>query len=155
MHKLFLNNKPPGDCYKLKGKTGDVSISLRFPARISHVSVHHISQALKFDARNAVHSFRVWGRLSKTDSNSYLLGEFEYQPTTKPGTPTVQKFPLVRPEYLDEVTFELLNNFGDESYTCVYHLGIHPHQNSHHGNLSEEEIQIRSERLMGLKQRAL
>ena len=56
-----------------------------------------------------------------------LLGEFEYDLS---GARTVQTFPLAPPGRAglaptSLVTFEVVSNFGNPDYTCVYRFRLH------------------------------
>lgn len=128
--------KTLGDCWPLQGRSGSLTVQLKTPLNISHVSVEHVARSVTKYPGTAPRSFRVLGRKSTHVAEQPLLlhsqKNFVYDIYSER---LVQTFALDRgldggkeegeEEGFGVVTLEVLDNWGNNDYTCLYRLRVH------------------------------
>jgi len=116
----------PGDCWAFLGHKGQVTIKLSKPIRISHITIDHTHRLISHQMNSAPKQFNVWGwRLDlegKSLINQTLIAEGMYNTEKN----QIQTFPA-KPsnEIYSFVTLEILTNYGNPDYTCVYRFRVH------------------------------
>eukprot|EP00158_Paraphelidium_tribonemae_P005498 Partr_v1_DN27374_c0_g1_i1_m46412 putative Sad1 and UNC84 domain containing len=114
----------PGNCWPMRGQMGKFTVKLARAVIPAKVSLIHIARqlALDNDISSAPRAFRV---SSLTKNGHVLLGDFEYSPPFDQGkqTYTVDSSGLDGP--IDSVTLEVLGNYGNSAYTCIYQFQVH------------------------------
>jgi len=65
------------------------------------------------------------GQSGEAEETEYLLGEFEYK--VGEGAPQVQTFEVAeeRQRWFSWVRFQVLDNHGNERWTCIYRVRVH------------------------------
>eukprot|EP01114_Cavostelium_apophysatum_P009624 TRINITY_DN2283_c0_g1_i1.p1 TRINITY_DN2283_c0_g1~~TRINITY_DN2283_c0_g1_i1.p1 ORF type:complete len:631 (+),score=153.64 TRINITY_DN2283_c0_g1_i1:103-1995(+) len=113
----------PGNCYAFAGSRGRIGIRLADPVVPEAFSLEHISSALAFNMTSCPKDFAVWGLQFESDTNRVLLGNYTYvidggvETFTAQNKDTTKKYPIV--------VLEVLSNYGNEDYTCVYRFRVH------------------------------
>uniref|UniRef100_A0A7S2TEI3 SUN domain-containing protein n=1 Tax=Lotharella oceanica TaxID=641309 RepID=A0A7S2TEI3_9EUKA len=116
----------PGDCWTMTGQSGHVSVKLNKLLKVTNVSIQHISDQIAPKYGSTIKEFRIWGRAEALgDTEDYLMGSFSYQKTSSFRIPTIQFATFKESEWLDTVTLEVLQNWGEPTYTCIYRFRIH------------------------------
>ena len=131
----------PTECWAMRGSIGFFTIELKEPVRLSAISLEHISASIAPNYASAPRRFLLYARLRDVDEKWAVLGDFEYRATTNFSVPTVQTFgvtapaseseksetgyPLPRePAVFDTIRVQILSNYGDEKYTCIYRVRV-------------------------------
>lgn len=114
----------PGKCWAFHGVQGTLVISLSHPVRISHVTLDHLPRYNSPTGRidSAPKDFEVYGMKNDTEEGT-LLGKFTYDEN---GSST-QTFKLPNPSDVVYrfVELQVLTNWGQVEYTCLYRFRVH------------------------------
>ncbi|ESO87174.1 hypothetical protein LOTGIDRAFT_106980, partial [Lottia gigantea] len=118
-------NVNPGECWAFKGQRGQVVIELSNSIIPSGFTLEHIPKSLSptGDIKSAPKDFTVYG-LEKEDSiNGLSLGNYTYDDESV----SVQYFPIQipNPPVFKFIELEVLNNYGQIKYTCLYRFRVH------------------------------
>ncbi|KAF7398688.1 hypothetical protein HZH66_006585 [Vespula vulgaris] len=113
-----------GECWAFRGSHGKIVLELAIFATISHVTMEHIPVSMSLTGKidSAPKKFIVFGYFR----DQYIpIDTFEYNIQ---GAPT-QTFLITKRE-LSNIPFktimlEILSNWGNEKYTCIYRFRIH------------------------------
>ena len=137
------STKKAGDCWPFKGKSGNVTIKLHTHIHPTSVSLEHIPKEVTTRPFTAPRRFRVWGRTTTDIKEEPVLLHtppqtyFEYDLYRKEGKGGKEgKRGVVQTFELDGgsggvgvgvkmVTLEVLDNWGDEAFTCLYRFRVH------------------------------
>jgi hypothetical protein len=140
-----------GACWPMKGSAGSITIKLNALVAVTAVSVDHIPKNEAVNINSAPREFRVLGsedgrhfdQLGES-APSFAEAEAEVEAEAEAGAPSAF-FPLVHGVYsladgtlysqtfpLSErsrpvryVRFEILSNYGNSDFTCIYRLRVH------------------------------
>lgn len=119
-----------GNCWAFAGKTATITIQLSKVIQPVAFSLEHsLSSESKIATPNAPKLFRVYliqDKMKETGKSvEWIAGTFYYQMESG----RRQLFPIrIRDlPYIDKIRLEILDNYGG-SYTCVYHFGVHGHE---------------------------
>ncbi|XP_014609984.1 PREDICTED: SUN domain-containing protein 1-like [Polistes canadensis] len=113
-----------GECWALHGSHGKIVLELAVLATISHVTMEHIPVSMSLTGKidSAPRKFIVFGYFK---DQYILIDTFEYNIH---GSST-QTFPITKREILSipfkRVMLEILSNWGNQKYTCIYRFRIH------------------------------
>ncbi len=136
-----------GQCWPSNGTSGYLGIQLSSSVQVSGITIGHVSAAMA-DVRAAPHSFIIWCLVEQTSASittfcdtciSTLpdrilvpagmtlipLDFFEYNIhlTLTDQAFDISTYPLA--VHSDKIILEILDNWGSESYTCLYSVRIH------------------------------
>ncbi|KAH9490050.1 Sad1 and UNC84 domain-containing protein [Bulinus truncatus] len=128
----------PGNCWAMNGNHGFVTIQLVMPVVITAVTLEHIPKEISVAGRldSAPRDFLIVGKERGLDSPDIIFGTFTY----KLGENPIQLFHLKDPYCLIKevpekcgpnkliisiVTLKILNNYGNQEYTCIYRFRVH------------------------------
>ncbi|CAM9126212.1 unnamed protein product [Chrysoparadoxa australica] len=103
-------------CWAMAGDEGELTVKLAAPVTLGAVAIEHISRLVALDATSAPRAFEVWS-----------LGELLLSGVYDVLGPPVQTFTLPQgseQHEVDTVTFKVLSNHGNPSYTCIYRLRV-------------------------------
>ncbi len=128
--------KTLGDCWPLQGRSGFLTVQLETALNVSHVSVEHVAKGVTKYPGTAPRRFRVLGRKSTHMAEQPLVlhsrENFVYDIYADR---LVQTFALDQgmdggkegggEEGFGVVTLEVLDNWGNNEYTCLYRLRVH------------------------------
>ncbi|KAI4504357.1 hypothetical protein M0802_000828 [Mischocyttarus mexicanus] len=113
-----------GECWAFHGSHGKVVLELAILATISHVTIEHIPVSMSLTGRidSAPRKFIIFGYFK---DQYILIDTFEYNIH---GSST-QTFLITKRELLSvpfkRVMLEILSNWGNQQYTCIYRFKIH------------------------------
>ncbi|EMP30786.1 SUN domain-containing protein 3 [Chelonia mydas] len=114
----------PGNCWAFQGSQGQVVIKLPEKVYPTAVTLQHISKAISpsGDVTSAPKDFAVCG-LDEETGKETLLGTFMYDS----GKETIQTFQLKSElsKFFVYIKFNVLSNWGNPEYTCVYRVRVH------------------------------
>ena len=130
-----------GSCWPMQGSRGAVLIHLRERVRVTGLTLQHVSRGVVSDgggARGAmprrvrlrgVGEGELWNATREVEEGEVeggagdVLGEFEYQ---KDG-PQVQQWQVGggSGEGYEYVRLDILSNYGNDNYTCIYRVRVH------------------------------
>ncbi|XP_074850816.1 SUN domain-containing protein 3-like [Carettochelys insculpta] len=114
----------PGNCWAFQGSQGQVVIKLPEKIYPTAVTVQHISKAISpsGDVTSAPKDVAVCGLHEETGEET-LLGTFMYDSEKE----TIQTFQLKSElsKSFIYVKFNVLSNWGNSEYTCVYRVRVH------------------------------
>ncbi|XP_023315758.1 tetratricopeptide repeat protein 39C-like [Trichogramma pretiosum] len=115
----------PGECWAIRGNTGEVVIQLMGSVRVSGFSLEHISPAISPTGENssAPKEFSIWGLDDEHDKNPFMFGKYTYDIKG----PAVQFFSIQKdPKRAYEfVELKIHSNGGNSKYTCIYRIRVH------------------------------
>ena len=137
-----------GNCWAMKGSQGEITVGLKQPIRATEFVVQHAPAAITVDGgKSAPRNFRIQGRLSDASASAgsgtndstvaaaagswLLLVEGEYllknvAADSTSLTPHMQPFAVGgAASFVDAVKFQVLDNHGGDSHTCLYHLRMY------------------------------
>lgn len=120
---IISPNSNVGECWRMKGTHGKVTILLSEPIYIQTISVEHPSPLLVLnDIYSAPKVLEVYGL---KDSHQSFLGRVEYNAFHK--NSNVQTFSLnVHPtEVFQAVVVKIVSNWGNNVFTDIYRIRIH------------------------------
>lgn len=137
--EVMLNSSlSMGSCYPIKGSFGYVDIDLSKSEKVEAVSIGHVSTVQTLDPTSAPKDFEAWCvRAWEKDKNSDENGDYvevdDFQITKGKydlnGYPYQTFHSINNPEkspYCSRVKFLFHSNHGNNKYTCIYHLLVHP-----------------------------
>ncbi|XP_015175836.1 PREDICTED: SUN domain-containing protein 1-like isoform X2 [Polistes dominula] len=113
-----------GECWAFHGSHGKIVLELAVLATISHVTMEHIPVSISLTGKidSAPRKFILFGYYK---DQYILIDTFEYNIH---GSST-QTFLITKREILSvpfkRVMLEILSNWGNEKYTCIYRFRIH------------------------------
>ncbi|KAF7989601.1 hypothetical protein HCN44_008275 [Aphidius gifuensis] len=122
--KIIQPWREPGECWAFKGAKGNVEIELVHLVYLQSVTLEHISKSVSLTGtiNSAPREFRILGKI---DDKYVVLGVFSYDDE---GTSS-QNFPLknqiAESTPIKIVMLQVLSNYGNPDYTCVYRLKVH------------------------------
>ena len=136
INKKIINNKATavieesnkiGDCWPFHGSKGNVTIKLMTSILPTDFTLEHISPLISYNFTSCPKSFNVWGFHDEFDANPILLGNFMYQQSIDFVKPHIQNFPIKSKvtHSINIVTLEILSNYGNIDYTCIYRFRVH------------------------------
>ncbi|XP_023245919.1 SUN domain-containing protein 1-like [Copidosoma floridanum] len=113
----------PGQCWSFRGSHGKIEIELAHPAIIERVTLEHIpaSASLTGSIDEAPKAFNVLGKL---EDEYITIGSFTYSNTGLPSQIFEIKKPNIKTAF-KRVILEILSNWGNLEYTCVYRFKVH------------------------------
>jgi SUN domain-containing protein 1/2 len=127
-----------GHCWPLVGTSGVLAVKLTQAVRISAITVDHLPKELA-TTRNpasispsAPRHFKVYGLRGETEADlatRMLLGTFEYD-AAGPQTQTFHLLPHGQSPSQTTPSFpvaqlEVVDNYGNQKYTCIYRFRVH------------------------------
>ncbi|XP_074068168.1 sperm-associated antigen 4 protein isoform X5 [Macrotis lagotis] len=119
----------PGNCWAFQGSKGQVVIRLPGRVHLSDITFQYPPQSVAHngDASSAPKDFAVYG-LQGDDKTEILLGKFTFDVHKS----EIQTFHLKNepPEAFPKVKIEILSNWGQSRFTCLYRVrahGLHSH----------------------------
>ncbi|XP_034148346.1 SUN domain-containing protein 1-like isoform X1 [Esox lucius] len=113
----------PGNCWPFQGSKGRLTVSLSHPVHVTHVSLEHIPAAVSpyGHIKSAPKEFAIYG-MSTEQGEGSLLGTFTYDQAGD----SLQMFEMPRLNNVYQfVELHVLQNWGDEDYTCLYRFHVH------------------------------
>lgn len=115
----------PGECWAFKGHEGYLVIKLSMPMKPTRFSMEHIPKSLSPNGKidSAPKDFVVLGLQEEKDANPEVLGRYTYDHNGEP----LQFFNVdqIRSYTFKYVELHILNNHGQEKYTCLYRFRVH------------------------------
>ena len=116
----------PGECWAFQGSEGFLVIKLAMPMKPTRFSLEHIPKSLSPNGKidSAPKDFLVLGLQGERDENAIVLGTFTYDDDGEP----LQFFEVsdnVNLEAFSHVELRILNNHGNQDYTCLYRFRVH------------------------------
>ncbi|XP_035824273.1 SUN domain-containing protein 1 isoform X2 [Aplysia californica] len=118
-------NVHPGECWAFKGTSGYLVIQLSHPVQPTGFTLEHIPRSLapKGKIDSAPKNFAVFGLVSESDTQGLSLGNYTYLDNGKP----IQFFSIQNghPGVFQHVELRVLDNHGNQEYTCVYRFRVH------------------------------
>jgi hypothetical protein len=112
-----------GSCWPMEGSSGTIAIKLSHKVAISAISIDHIPRNEALNINSAPRDFRVTGSTT-VDGEYRTLVEGSY--SIEDGSLYSQIFPLSqRTTSLSYVRLEVLNNHGNDNFTCLYRIRVH------------------------------
>ncbi|KAK2587418.1 hypothetical protein KPH14_003132 [Odynerus spinipes] len=114
----------PGECWAFRGSHGKIVLELALPAMISHVTMEHVPVTMSLTGKidSAPKRFTVFGYF---EDKYITIDTFEYNIHGPPS----QTFLVTKRELFNvlfkRVTLEVLSNWGNEKYTCIYRFRVH------------------------------
>ena len=115
----------PGECWAFKGHEGYLVVKLAMPMKPTRFSIEHIPKSLSPNGAidSAPKDFYVFGLQEEKDPNPELLGRYTYDQDGEP----LQFFHVneIRSYSFNFVELHILNNHGNEKYTCLYRFRVH------------------------------
>lgn len=117
-------NSSPGQCWYFRGNKGSLVIKLSRAIRPESFSYEHIPVRNAPDGHinSAPKHFEVRGLDGENADDNWLLGEFDYD---RDGDP-IQFFRFENTDRpLEYVEFNVLDNHGNEEFTCLYRIRVH------------------------------
>jgi hypothetical protein len=114
-------NNDLGECWSLDQNYGFMIVKLKNFININAVSIDHISPITSLTSNSAPKDFNLYGCLDEKCFHKKLLIQNSY----KLGNGIVQTFDIVNDQKFNIVSFNILNNHGNNEYTCLYRLRIH------------------------------
>jgi len=116
----------PGNCYALSKPTGTLAVRLAAPLLVSHVTIDHISPAIAYNIGSAPRRIQLWGYADANGSGERVdLGIVEYIYDAEQTFNTAQTFEAAHDAPIAAVAFEVLSNYGNEQFTCLYRVRVH------------------------------
>jgi SUN domain-containing protein 1/2 len=130
-----------GECLALRGDKGFVDVRLREAVVVNAVTVEHVHADVAYDLSSAPKQFAVsgWNRTrepppvavgsgrSNKEPRSHDFGgplRYELGDNLRGATQTFS-FDEKNAKAVDHVRFEVLSNYGNAEYTCLYRLRVH------------------------------
>jgi len=114
----------PGQCWYFRNNKGSLVIKLSRKIIPSNFSYEHIPirNAIDGHINSAPKLFEVRGLNNANAEDNWLLGEFEYDNSGEP----LQYFKFENTDRpIEYVEFNILNNHGNEEFTCLYRIRVH------------------------------
>ena len=115
----------PGECWAFRGHEGYLVIKLSMPMKPTRFSMEHIPKSLSPNGKidSAPKDFVVLGLQEEKDPNPEVLGRYTYDQNGEP----LQFFNVEqnRSYTFKYVELHILNNHGQEKYTCLYRFRVH------------------------------
>jgi hypothetical protein len=116
----------PGECWAFKGSRGFLVIKLAMPMKPTRFSMEHIPKSLSPNGKidSAPKEFLVLGLQEEKDAKAEELGTFLYDDNGEP----LQFFDIgngPRDYTYNFVELRILNNHGNDQYTCLYRFRVH------------------------------
>lgn len=123
-------HKKPGDCWPLQGTGGHLSVKLAEAIVPTSVTIDHIPREISKMPSTAPQHFRVMGRATQDpDEEPLQLHSEDFFTYDIGALRPVQTFALDGGEgkgmEMAVVTLEVLNNWGNLEYTCLYRFRVH------------------------------
>ena len=127
---LSSGAQAPGECLALDGTRGWVDVRLREAVAVDSVTVEHVHPLVAYDVSSAPKEVTVsgWNRTktaSATRGGARRLGTARYDIASPAGS--MQTFNMTEGggAVVDHVRFEVLSNYGNADWTCLYRLRVH------------------------------
>jgi hypothetical protein len=125
-----------GSCFAFAGSAGALTVRLATPVVPARFTLEHVSKALCVNnCTSAPRKFRVWGRqrspeqvaagAAAAEGARVLLGEFEYDLHGDSAVQSFEAVPLAGDAFTPLVTLDVLSNYGNDDFTCVYRFRVH------------------------------
>ncbi|XP_077295448.1 sperm-associated antigen 4 [Arctopsyche grandis] len=114
----------PGECWAFEGSTGTAVIQLYGPIIVSGVTLEHIPITITptGELSAAPKEFAILGLMDDNDEG-FNFGKFIYDINDTPQQYFEVKQKVLLP--FNMVRFEVLSNWGNNKFTCVYRISIH------------------------------
>ncbi|XP_022903480.1 SUN domain-containing protein 2-like isoform X2 [Onthophagus taurus] len=115
----------PGQCFAFYGPTGSIRIKLARNVLITSVTLEHTHRNLISDNTSCPRDFKVYGL--KFDEDEVIeksdLGTFTYVLNDD----SLQNFEVENDsiESFELIELNVLNNYGNNEYTCIYRFRVH------------------------------
>jgi SUN domain-containing protein 1/2 len=120
-----------GECWPMQGSNGFVIIKVVQPLFLSHVSIEHVSRHIAHDPTSMPKAFEVRGLPNESNlSHAEKLSTFVYSDEST----AVQTFPVTSgynkgsgysSSAYSLFKVDVLSNYGNSDYTCIYRIRIH------------------------------
>ncbi|OXU24738.1 hypothetical protein TSAR_013127 [Trichomalopsis sarcophagae] len=113
-----------GECWAFRGSQGKIEIQLAYAVIIERVTLEHITAtaSLTGNIDSAPKAFNVLGQI---DNQYVMIDTFVY----KNNGQSLQSFAVTKPETksfpFKKVILEILSNWGNPDYTCIYRFKVH------------------------------
>ncbi|KAK4874469.1 hypothetical protein RN001_013829, partial [Aquatica leii] len=115
----------PGQCFAFKGPTGRIRFQLMHLVYITAVTLEHTHRNLVIDTTSAPKDFRVYGLDNAKSTIGHDLGLYEYKLEGNPTqTFTIKNKDISNVSY-KHVELQILSNYGNPQYTCLYRFRVH------------------------------
>ena len=129
-----------GECLALRGDKGFVDVRLREAVVVTAVTVEHVHADVAYDLSSAPKRFAVsgWNRtrepppvaVGSSSKNGEKAphdfgGPLRYELGVERGATQTFSFDEKNARAVDHVRFEILSNYGNAEYTCLYRLRVH------------------------------
>ncbi|XP_011502535.1 PREDICTED: SUN domain-containing protein 2 [Ceratosolen solmsi marchali] len=113
-----------GECWAFRGSQGKIEIELAHTAIIERVTLEHISSSASLTGKitSAPKIFNVLGKI-KTDF--VKIDAFVYKDTGLPSQTFEIKEPKMKNTPFKRIMLEILSNWGNTNYTCIYRFKVH------------------------------
>ncbi|KAI8326279.1 hypothetical protein GQ54DRAFT_253252 [Martensiomyces pterosporus] len=107
-------NTHVGECWPMRGSSGQVAIHLAQPVDVTEFGVEHVAKSVAIDWRSAPRQIEVWGYVLGTnttsDGGSSAAG-ISADPSQKPPVRTI--------------IVKVRSNWGHPDHTCLYRFRVH------------------------------
>jgi len=122
-----------GQCWPMAGTNGTVVVELGRDLQITSIGVQHIPRSLAPDPTTAPKKLRFYGytanQWDKAPTNKIpegeLLGSLDYQVRSSTQEDLAQYVHPMKDTRYKYVRLEVLNNYGNPNYTCLYRFHVH------------------------------
>jgi SUN domain-containing protein 1/2 len=131
-----------GECLALRGDKGFVDVRLREAVVVNAVTVEHVHADVAYDLSSAPKQFAVsgWNRTREPPPIDVGSGRSNKEPRSHEfnrgplryelggelrGATQTFSFDEKNARAVDHVRFEVLSNYGNAEYTCLYRLRVH------------------------------
>eukprot|EP00948_MAST-09A_sp_MAST-9A-sp1_P000516 g516.t1 len=135
VERMLIPGNDLGNCWAMKGRSGNVTIELPAMIDINAFSLEHASSLVTYHVNTAPKQCNVYGlKHPAATSERVLLASFNY--SISPDAHPVQTAPVLHESSASfkYVQLEILSNYGNKDYTCVYRFRVH-------GSLLEESFE--------------
>ncbi|KAH9921095.1 hypothetical protein B0H21DRAFT_701780 [Amylocystis lapponica] len=145
---VLMHGLQPGHCWPMEGTSGHLGIKLSSPVHVTNVTVDHIPNIVAANIYSAPRHFVLWGFIDRStilDTESIErcrapvplwtnipdgvmpcpLTAFEYNIDRSYHVQNFEVEDWAQTFKVDQVVFQILDNWGSSESTCLYRLRVH------------------------------
>ncbi|KAH9941083.1 hypothetical protein B0H21DRAFT_697125 [Amylocystis lapponica] len=144
---VLMHGLQPGHCWPMEGTSGHLGIKLSSPVHVTNVTVDHIPNIVAANIYSAPRHFVLWGFIDRStilDTESIercrapvplwtnvpdgvMPCPLQRSSTTSTDRTTSRtlRWRIGHRFKVDQVVFQILDNWGSSESTCLYRLRVH------------------------------
>ncbi|PIA19421.1 hypothetical protein COEREDRAFT_37566 [Coemansia reversa NRRL 1564] len=113
-----------GECWPMRGSSGQVAIHLAQPVDVSDFAIEHVARSIAIDWRSAPRQVEIWGYLTLLASHEYAPSDASALQIIRPDTDSEHADRSIR---VRTIILKIKSNWGHPDHTCIYRFRVHGH----------------------------